>query len=167
MYVILLTNLYFCWNSCHKQVRAQLNVHCAAVSQHPLADMLRHGVYRERHSEMVTDSLRALLLEYAGYKVQVFEFIGGEHTSKNVMITAVKGSSSSWSDGDAINGGGGNNSNNNSSNNNKDDILERIQSLAQLHGIRQQKLADWMNVNLIGDEKSDAQQYFPTQMPPV
>jgi hypothetical protein len=38
----------------------------------------------------VTDSLRELLLEIAGYNVKVFEFIGGEHTSKNVMNAATK-----------------------------------------------------------------------------
>jgi len=39
---------------------------------------------------MVTDSLRALLLESQGYETQVFEFISLEHTSKNKMILAVK-----------------------------------------------------------------------------
>ena len=34
--------------------------------------------------------VRALLLEMAGYDVRVFEFIGGEHTAKNVMVAAVK-----------------------------------------------------------------------------
>jgi hypothetical protein len=60
-------------------------------SNHPLAaDVLRHNIYRERYAETVTNALRALLLELANYNVQVFEFIGGEHTGKNVMITAVK-----------------------------------------------------------------------------
>jgi hypothetical protein len=39
---------------------------------------------------MVTDSLRALLLEAQGYDTQVFEFVTLEHTSKNKMILAVK-----------------------------------------------------------------------------
>lgn len=39
---------------------------------------------------MVTDSLRALLLEACGYATQVFEFVALEHTSKNKMILAVK-----------------------------------------------------------------------------
>ena len=39
---------------------------------------------------MVTDTLRALLLERCGYTTIVFEFVGGEHTAKNVMIAAVK-----------------------------------------------------------------------------
>jgi hypothetical protein len=39
---------------------------------------------------MLTDGLRALLLEAAGYDTQVFEFISLEHTNKNKMILAVK-----------------------------------------------------------------------------
>lgn len=39
---------------------------------------------------MVTDTLRALILERCGYTTTVFEFVGGEHTAKNVMIAAVK-----------------------------------------------------------------------------
>ena len=37
---------------------------------------------------MVTDSMRALLLETCGYDAQVFEFVALEHTSKNKMILA-------------------------------------------------------------------------------
>jgi hypothetical protein len=83
-------------------------------------------------------------LEAAGYKVQVFEFIGGEHTSKNVMITAVK---SKGSDPDA----------------NK--IREQIQSLAKLHGIRELKLAEWMDVDL-GTPKMKPKR-LANQMPPL
>ena len=39
---------------------------------------------------MVTDSLRALLLETCGYEAQVFEFVSLEHTSKNKMILATR-----------------------------------------------------------------------------
>jgi hypothetical protein len=55
-----------------------------------LADALRHGILRERHAEFVTDALRAALLEWAGYDTRVFEFIAPEHTSKNLMIAAVR-----------------------------------------------------------------------------
>ncbi|HMT11448.1 MAG TPA: SAM-dependent methyltransferase, partial [Ignavibacteria bacterium] len=41
-------------------------------------------------SSFVTDGLRALVLESFGYETKVFEFISGEHTAKNIMITAVK-----------------------------------------------------------------------------
>eukprot|EP00536_Pseudo-nitzschia_multiseries_P014600 jgi/Psemu1/215267/e_gw1.734.3.1 len=117
---------------CHKQVRPQLNVHVSSTRQtHPLSSVLKHGVYRERMSETVTDSLRALLLEFAGYKVQVFEFIGGEHTSKNVMITAVK-SRQTLAESDA------------------ESIRQQILSLAGLYGITRQKLAHWMEFDLLG-----------------
>jgi hypothetical protein len=59
------------------------------LADHPLADLLYLNIYRERITETVTDSLRALLLELANYNVQVFEFIGEEHTGMNVMIAAV------------------------------------------------------------------------------
>jgi hypothetical protein len=38
----------------------------------------------------VTDALRAQLLEWAGYRTRVFEFVSTEHTAKNTMIAAVK-----------------------------------------------------------------------------
>ena len=76
---------------CHKEVRPQLDAGYTAADAVPAyASMLRHNIYRERTAEMLTDSIRALVLEDAGYDVTVFEFIGGEHTAKNVMITAIK-----------------------------------------------------------------------------
>jgi Methyltransferase domain len=72
---------------CHKEVRPQVD---AAVARGALADVLRHGVYAERHAEMATDALRALLLERAGYRVRVAEFVSPEHTAKNVMLIATK-----------------------------------------------------------------------------
>ena len=58
-----------------------------------LKPMLQHGILLERQAEMLTDSIRSLLLEREGYQTKVFEFIGTEHTPKNVMITAVKAKS--------------------------------------------------------------------------
>jgi hypothetical protein len=55
-----------------------------------LRPMLQHGIHLGQEAEMVTDSLRALLLDAEGYETQVFEFISLEHTSKNKMILAVK-----------------------------------------------------------------------------
>jgi len=71
---------------CQKQLRPQL--HPATGS--PLAPALRHGIFQERHAEFVTDALRALLLEWAGYDTKVFEFISTEHTAKNLMIAATR-----------------------------------------------------------------------------
>jgi len=69
---------------CHQEVRPQLR---APVE---LAALARHGIFAERLSDMVTDSLRALLLEANGYSVKVFEFIDAGHTPKNTMIAAVR-----------------------------------------------------------------------------
>ena len=55
-------------------------------------DLLKHGILEQRQSEIVTDGLRAMTLEYFGYKTQVIEFISSEYTSKNILITAVRNS---------------------------------------------------------------------------
>ena len=68
---------------CHKEVRPQI------VAPAQLRGVLRHGHLLEREAESVTDSLRALLLESAGYRVKVFEFVSNEHTRKNTMLAAV------------------------------------------------------------------------------
>jgi len=52
--------------------------------------MLKHGLIKERISSLVTDSLRGLFLETKGYKVQLMEFISMDHTSKNILIRALK-----------------------------------------------------------------------------
>ena len=64
-----------------------------------LRPMLQHGIHLGQQAEMVTDSLRALLLEAEGYATQVFEFVALEHTSKNKMILAVR--REGGTDGDA------------------------------------------------------------------
>jgi SAM-dependent methyltransferase len=69
---------------CHKEVRPQI------IVPPQLRGVLRHGHLLEREAESLTDSLRALLLEAAGYRVKVFEFVSHEHTRKNTMIAAVR-----------------------------------------------------------------------------
>jgi hypothetical protein len=69
---------------CQKEVRREFSP--PAV----LAGVLRHGILAERQAELLTDGLRALALETAGYGASVFEFISSEHTGKNVMIAATK-----------------------------------------------------------------------------
>lgn len=71
---------------CHKQIRKEMQ------TRNELAPVLRHGILEERQAEILTDGIRALLLEANGYKTSVFEFISTEHTAKNVMITAVDAS---------------------------------------------------------------------------
>jgi hypothetical protein len=69
---------------CHKELRPQI------AAPEVLKPLLRFGVHLGQEAEMVTDGLRALLLEAAGYRVNVFEFISLEHTDKNKMISAVR-----------------------------------------------------------------------------
>ena len=76
--------IIMCAPCCHKEVRPQL------LSPHPMRAILQHGVHLGQEADMVTDALRALLLEACGYATQVFEFVSLEHTSKNKMILAVK-----------------------------------------------------------------------------
>jgi hypothetical protein len=55
-----------------------------------LEPLLRHGLAKERFAALVTDALRAQLLELAGYRTQLVEFVDLEHTPKNVLIRAVR-----------------------------------------------------------------------------
>jgi hypothetical protein len=72
---------------CHKQIRRQMETGKPATE---LDVLLRHGIFLERQAEMVTDTLRALLLELSGYRVKVFEFVSDAHTPKNNLIVAEK-----------------------------------------------------------------------------
>jgi hypothetical protein len=76
--------IIMCSPCCHKEIRPQLK------SPSFLAPILHHGIHLGQEAEMITDGLRALLLEANGYDTQVFEFIALEHTSKNKMILAQK-----------------------------------------------------------------------------
>jgi len=72
---------------CHKQVRRQLE---EVKAKNELDFMTKYGIFLERHAEMLTDSIRALILEYFGYQTKVMQFISDAHTPKNVMIVGVK-----------------------------------------------------------------------------
>jgi SAM-dependent methyltransferase len=72
---------------CHKQIRRQME---KRKYNQELSFLLNHGIFMERQAEMITDGLRALLLEYSGYKTRVFDFISDAHTPKNVLIVAEK-----------------------------------------------------------------------------
>jgi SAM-dependent methyltransferase len=73
---------------CHKQIRRQIEQHKV---DNNVSFLTRHGIFLERQAEMVTDGIRAMVLEYFGYKTKIFEFISDAHTPKNVMIVGVKG----------------------------------------------------------------------------
>jgi hypothetical protein len=69
---------------CHKQIRKDMN------HENVLSPILRNGILEERQAELITDGIRALIMESRGYMARVFEFISPEHTGKNLMITATK-----------------------------------------------------------------------------
>ena len=59
------------------------------IQSKELAPLLKYGLIKERISALITDGIRANLLEEQGYQVQVMEFIDMEHTPKNILIRAV------------------------------------------------------------------------------
>ena len=67
-----------CQHEVNKQIRCE-----------ELAPLLKYGIIKERISALLTDAVRANLLEEQGYQVQVMEFIDMEHTPKNILIRAV------------------------------------------------------------------------------
>jgi len=97
---------------CQKEVRPSL------VPPGVLAPALKHGIFLERQAEFVTDALRALLLEWAGYRTRVIEFISTEHTAKNTLIAGVRTAASG-----------------------NEAVAARIRAFAAFYGIRSQTLA--------------------------
>jgi SAM-dependent methyltransferase len=72
---------------CHKQIRREIE---KGKAKNELNFLTKHGIFLERQAEMVTDGLRALMLEYFGYKTKVFEFVSDVHTPKNVLVVGIK-----------------------------------------------------------------------------
>jgi SAM-dependent methyltransferase len=70
---------------CHHDIQSQLS-----DSPEPWSLITRYGIMRERLGDLLTDSLRMQILKMRGYRVEAIEFIGGEHTPRNLMIRAVK-----------------------------------------------------------------------------
>lgn len=77
-------SLIVCAPCCHKQIRKAMNV------TNELSNITKFGILKERQAEIITDTLRAMIMEAFGYKTNVFEFIQLEHTPKNVMIVGKK-----------------------------------------------------------------------------
>ena len=69
---------------CQHEVNAQ-------IQNDLLSPVFQYGLLKERMAALITDGIRAQLLEAAGYRTQVLEFIDMEHTPKNILIRAVKG----------------------------------------------------------------------------
>ncbi|WP_333653644.1 SAM-dependent methyltransferase [Acinetobacter johnsonii] len=76
--------MIMCAPCCHKELRPQLKAPLV------LQPMLQFGIHAGQQAEMLTDTIRALLLKAYGYETKVFEFVALEHTSKNKMILATK-----------------------------------------------------------------------------
>lgn len=77
------SQIIICAPCCHKQVRKRLN------PTNRLDRITRHGILKERQAEILTDTIRAMILEAHGYKTRVFEFISTSHTPKNVLIVGI------------------------------------------------------------------------------
>lgn len=93
---------------CHKQVRKDMK------TEGDLSSITQHGILKERQAELLTDGIRALLLEAHGYKTKVFEFIETEHTPKNVLIVGTLSESVEEPD---------------------KEVLKKIESIKAIHGL--------------------------------
>jgi SAM-dependent methyltransferase len=115
---------------CHKQIRRDMDVN------DEMSEILKHGILLERQAEIITDGLRALLMEAHGYKTKVFEFIASEHTAKNIMIVGRKSTGTR----------------------NRDEILQKIAKIKQRFGIMQHHLENLLLSIQLNDEQSKGNQ---------
>ena len=106
--------LIICAPCCHKQIRQEMEKSKVVDS------ITRYGIFMERQAVMITDTIRALIMEYFGYKTQVMEFIEMEHTPKNVLLVGRKVGEPSIED--------------------KERILNEIKSLKERYGIERHYL---------------------------
>ncbi|RNL51255.1 class I SAM-dependent methyltransferase [Pedobacter jejuensis] len=97
---------------CHKQIRKEIEQNKV---KNDVSFLTKYGIFLERQAEMVTDGIRALILEYFGYKTKVFEFISDAHTPKNVLVVGIKSKDKGAK--------------------NKDEILQKIKSSKAYFGI--------------------------------
>ena len=106
--------LIICAPCCHKQIRQEME-------KSKVVDAItRYGIFMERQAVMITDTIRALIMEYFGYKTQVMEFIEMEHTPKNVLLVGRKTTEPSSEE--------------------KERILNEIKSLKERYGIERHYL---------------------------
>lgn len=123
------SRIILCAPCCHKQIRREIE---ANKAKNDLGFLTQYGTFLERQAEMVTDGLRALILNYYGYKTKVFEFISDAHTPKNVMITAVKSTVTKEK---------------------QDRILQEIRAAKTYFGITQHHLEKLLQMNTPQDKK--------------
>ena len=107
-----------CAPCCHKELRPQLQ------SPKVIQPMLQFGIHAGQQAEMLTDTIRALLLKAYGYETKVFEFVALEHTSKNKMILATK--RKEFSEPDV-------------------EVIAQIQELKKMYGIQKHSLELLLN----------------------
>ena len=106
--------LIICAPCCHKQIRQEME-------KSKVVDAItRYGIFMERQAVMITDTIRALIMEYFGYKTHVMEFIEMEHTPKNVLLVGRKTTEPSSEE--------------------KERILNEIKSLKERYGIEKHYL---------------------------
>lgn len=113
------SKIIICAPCCHKQIRAEIN------PDKPLSNITKFGILKERQSETITDTIRAMILEAYGYKTNVFEFIETEHTPKNVIIVGISTKTSEVP---------------------SQEIIEQIQQLKALFGIKNHHLEKLLNL---------------------
>ena len=111
-------SMIMCAPCCHKELRPQMQ------SPDILKPMLQFGIHAGQQAEMLTDTIRALLLKAYGYETKVFEFVALEHTSKNKMILATKNQAIQQPDLE---------------------ILAQVKALKQMYGIQQHSLELLLN----------------------
>ena len=73
---------------CHHDVQRQLSAGDPPAGGYGL--LVRQPILRERFADVLTDAARAALLRLLGYRVDVVEFVGSEHTPRNTLIKAVR-----------------------------------------------------------------------------
>jgi len=108
---------------CHKQIRREIEQHKV---KNDVSFLTKYGIFLERQAEMVTDGIRALILEYFGYKTKVFEFISDAHTPKNVLVVGIKSKEKGAK--------------------NKEEILQKIKAIKAYFGIGYHHLERLLNL---------------------
>jgi SAM-dependent methyltransferase len=108
---------------CHKQIRREIEQNKV---KNDVSFLTKYGIFLERQAEMVTDGIRALILEYFGYKTKVFEFISDAHTPKNVLVVGIKSKDKGAK--------------------NKEEILEKIKASKAYFGIGYHHLERLLNL---------------------
>ncbi len=90
-----------------------------------LSNITKHGILKERQAEIVTDTLRAMIMEYYGYKSNIVEFISPEHTPKNLLLIGKKTSATLR---------------------HKENLLKDINSIKKLFGVKKYYLEELLGL---------------------